>query len=155
MANVLVSSIFSISSRRASSTGQVAERARASVSSGNHTATFAAHPARSSTSPSQGRIPSTSAEATYLRTVFGSTPKLADSTSFGRPACQCCKISTTSIIWNVLLAIRPALVIADSDEQVLSVDSEPPAATRPATRELRERPVGNYVNARTSDQGIT
>ncbi len=36
--------------------------------------------------------------ATYLRTVFGSTPRLAESTSFGRPACQCCKISTTSII---------------------------------------------------------
>ena len=108
MASVLVSSIVAINSRRASSTGQVDERARASVSSGNHTATFAAHPARSSTNPSPGRIPSASAGATYLRTVFGSTPKLADNTSFGRPACQCCKISTTSITWNVLLAIRPA-----------------------------------------------
>ena len=95
---MFVSNIAAISSRRASSTGHVAERARASTNSGNHPATFAAHPVRSSTSPSPGAMPSASAGATYLRTVLTSTPRLADSTSFGRPACQCCRISTTSII---------------------------------------------------------
>jgi hypothetical protein len=34
-------------------------------------------------------------------------------------------------------------------------DSESPGQPRPTSRELRERPVGNYVNAGTPDQGIT
>jgi hypothetical protein len=98
VARVLVANIDSINSRRASSTGHVEQRARASDSSGNHSATRAAQPARSNTSPSPGAIPAASAGATYLRTVFTSIPRLADNTNFGRPACQCCKISTTSII---------------------------------------------------------
>src|SRR5450759_4736006 len=97
VARVFVSIIFVISSRRPSSSGQVRLRACASTSSGNQPATRAAHPARSLTRPSPGRIPSASAAATYLRIVFTSTPRLAATTVFGRPACQCCRTSTTSI----------------------------------------------------------
>src|SRR3954452_12816119 len=52
-------------------------------------------------------MPDSAARAVYLRTVRGSTPKLAATTVAGRPACQCCKISTTSITSNALLAIEP------------------------------------------------
>ena len=97
MAIVFVPIIFSISSRRSASTGQVRLRACASTSSGNHAATRTAQPARSHPDPSPGLIPAASAAATYLRTVFTSTPRLAATTVFGRPACQCCSTSTTSI----------------------------------------------------------
>ena len=43
--------------------------------------------------------------ATYRRTVFASTPRLRATSTFGRPAYQCCKISVTSTMVNVLLAI--------------------------------------------------
>src|SRR5262249_56676598 len=52
-----------------------------------------------------GPIPAASAAATYRRTVLTSTPRLRATSSFGRPAYQCCKISVTSTIVNVLLAI--------------------------------------------------
>src|SRR5262249_24059217 len=52
-----------------------------------------------------GAIPAASAGATYRRTVLASTPRLRATSTFGRPAYQCCKISVTSTIVNVLLAL--------------------------------------------------
>ena len=52
-------------------------------------------------------MPAATAGAMYLRSVLRSTPKLAASSFFDRPACQCIKISVTSITSNVLPAIRP------------------------------------------------
>jgi len=109
VASVFVASIVVISSRRASNTGHVRLRAWASTNSGNHPATRTAQPARSVPCPSPATIPAASVAATYLRTVFTSTPRLTATTVFGRPACQCANTSTTSITWNCLLAIRPAL----------------------------------------------
>ncbi len=119
MASVFVTSIAVISSRRASKAGHVRLRAWASTNSGNQPATSAAQPARSLGCPSPGTIPAASAAATYLRTVFTSTPRLAATTVFGRPACQCANTSTTSITWNCLLAIRPALVSTTTSSRYL------------------------------------
>jgi hypothetical protein len=52
-----------------------------------------------------GDRPAAIAGAVYLRTVFGSTPNDEHSSPIRRPACQCTRISTTSITVIVLLAI--------------------------------------------------
>jgi hypothetical protein len=53
-----------------------------------------------------GPIPAASAAATYLRTVFRDSPRLAAISFFDLPACQCVKISQISITSNVLLGHR-------------------------------------------------
>src|SRR5215213_2952397 len=95
-----------IRSRWASIVGHVKLRALASTSSGNQPVTNSDHSVRDSGGP-PGVSPAASAGATYLRTVPRSTPTLAATCDFERPACQCSKISTTSITSNPLLAITP------------------------------------------------
>src|SRR5438105_2195701 len=100
---VLVASMSTMRSRWASITPNVRLRALASTSSGNQPRTSSAHSARPSVGP-PGASPASVALATYLRTVLGSMPRLDATTDFGRPACQCCRTSTTSITSNCLLA---------------------------------------------------
>src|SRR3954470_8139224 len=95
-----------IRSRWASIVGPVKLRALASTRSGNQPTTNSDHSARDSGGP-PGVSPAASAGATYLRTVARSTPTLAATCDFERPAYQCSKISTTSITSNPLLAITP------------------------------------------------
>src|SRR5207253_6310632 len=59
----------------------------------------------SATGGPPGASPAASAAATYLRTVLASTPRLRATSTFARPAYQCSRISATSTIVNVLLAI--------------------------------------------------
>ena len=73
----------------------------------------AAHSVRSRAGP-PGARPAASAAAAYLRTVLTSTPRLAATTAFGRPACQCWSSYTTSITSNALLAIGTSLVSRDA-----------------------------------------
>ena len=74
-----------------------------STSSGNQPRTSATHCASARAAP-PGTIPAAIAGAVYLRTVLRSTPKLSATCACERPACQCTKISVTSITSNVLLA---------------------------------------------------
>jgi len=92
-----------ISSWNTPSAGQLLCRSRVSISSGNHERTRTTHEASSNGCP-PARIPAAIAGAVYLRTVLRSTPKLAAMSACERPACQCTKISVTSITSNVLLA---------------------------------------------------
>ena len=69
-------------------------------------------------------------------------PRLAATTVLGRPACQCCNTSTTSVTWNCLLAIRPPGPRVDTTSSGCLWDS--PRGHR-AGRELRDRRPGNYV----------
>jgi len=52
-----------------------------------------------------GLLPAASAGAMYFRSGLRSTPRLCAISFFDRPACQCIKISATSITSNVLPAI--------------------------------------------------
>jgi len=78
------------------------------ASSGNHSRAIARHRSALTGGP-PGASPAASAAATYLRTVLASTPRLRATTAFGRPAYQCSRISVTSTIVNVLLAISPSV----------------------------------------------
>ncbi len=119
-------------------TEKVRLRARASTSSGNQPRTRSAHSARDSGSP-PGLMPASSAGAMYFRTVLGSTPTLDATTDFGRPACQCCRISTTSITSKLLLAMW-----VSSLSRVTSEVLQDQGARRVDPRPYREP--GNSVN---------
>jgi len=84
--------------------GQVTCRNRVSASCGNQPRTSSAHSSSVFGGP-PGAMPAASAGAMYFRSVLRSTPRLAAISFFDRPACQCIKISVTSITSNVLLAI--------------------------------------------------
>lgn len=101
---LFVFNICSMRSRWTLIAPNVRLRAFASTNSGNQSRTNSSQSARLNGGP-PGTRPAASAGATYLRTVPRSTPTLAATSAFGRPACQCCQISTTSIISNVLLAM--------------------------------------------------
>ena len=100
----------------------------------------------SATGGPPGAIPAASAGATYRRTVLTSTPRLRATSTFGRPAYQCCKISVTSTIVNVLLAIsvlrpkRTKNTLSSKDQK-----RNPPARQR-LGKTLIEG-VGNYLIA--------
>ena len=93
-----------------------------------------------------GVIPASTAGAKYLRTVFGSTPSDEQSSPIRRPACQCTRISLTSITWIALLANRPP-VSQTGELQRTTGRSE----GSPLTREFRDGVSGKTV---TGDQGI-
>src|SRR5215471_8808114 len=84
--------------------GQVTCRSRVSASCGNQPRTSSAHSSSLFAQP-PGTMPAASAGAMYFRSVLRSTPRLCAIWFFDRPACQCIKISVTSITSNVLLAI--------------------------------------------------
>src|SRR5215472_18532294 len=84
--------------------GQVTCRSRVSASCGNHSRTRQAHSSAVFPGP-PGTMPAATAGAMYFRSVLRSTPRLSAISFFDRPACQCIKISLTSITSNVLLAI--------------------------------------------------
>src|SRR5579863_3907711 len=93
----------------------------------------------------------------YLRSVLRSTSRLPAISLSERPACQCIKISVTSITSNVLLAI--GLPSSTGGKAALSRWPGPPRHARHPHGELRERggelrerqPLkpGNYVSADT------
>ena len=140
MLAVFVASISAIRPRNGSISGYVADRACASVNSGNQPRTSTSHSPRESRGP-PGASPAPSAGLTYLRTVFTDTFKLSATTAFGRPACQCCKISTTSITSNALLAIQTSLVSKDQVEARVHQTRSPVGGPAPRVA------VGNYLNA--------
>ena len=86
--------------------GQVTCRSRVSASCGNQPRTSSAHSSWLLASP-PGAIPAAAAGAVYFRSVLRSTSRLPATSLSERPACQCIKISVTSITSNVLLAIGP------------------------------------------------
>src|SRR5579859_5924141 len=95
----------------------------------------------------------------YLRSVLRSTSRLPAISLSERPACQCIKISVTSITSNVLLAI--GLPSSTGGKAALSRWPGPPRHARHPHGELRERggelrerqPLkpGNYVSADMAD----
>src|SRR5216684_246607 len=91
-------------------------------------------------------MPAASAGATYLRTVLASTPRLRATSTFGRPAYQCSRISVTSTIVNVLLAISVLRPEADERHTQLKGPGTEPSAP-PAPRETLIEGVGNYLIA--------
>ena len=94
-----------------------------------------------------GAIPAASAGATYRRTVLASTPRLRATSTFGRPAYQCCRISVTSTMVNVLLAISALRPEADERHtQLEGPGAEPLRARRRLGKTLIEG-VGNYLIA--------
>ena len=155
---MFVSNIVSIRSRCTSITANVKLRALASTNSGNHSRTRTPQSSRLIVR-SPGTNPSASAFATYLRTVPRSTPKLAPTSALGRPACQCCKISTTSITSNVLLAINPSLASKTSQDlhgQGTELrDPQAPSTTTPEPVEYVNVTARDYVNADPSARWIT
>src|SRR5579863_983665 len=98
----------------------------------------------------------------YLRSVLRSTSRLPAISLSERPACQCIKISVTSITSNVLLAI--GLPSSTGGKAALSRWPGPPRHARHPHGELRERggelrerqPLkpGNYVSADTPRIGV-
>src|SRR5579859_7014065 len=73
----------------------------------------------------------------YLRSVLRSTSRLPAISLSERPACQCIKISVTSITSNVLLAI--GLPSSTGGKAALSRWPGPPRHARHPHGELRER----------------
>src|ERR1700730_7075236 len=71
---------------------------------GNHSRTLARQASCDIASP-PGTSPAASAGATYLATVVRSTPTLRATWVLLRPEYQCSRISITSIMLNVLLAM--------------------------------------------------
>ena len=69
-------------------------------------------------------------------------PRLAATTVWGRPACQCCNTSTTSITWNCLLAIRPPSCRHDFERVPMGQRT---AATNRHAALVDTAQVGNYV----------
>src|SRR5580700_12008755 len=112
--------------------GQVTCRSRVSASCGNQprSSSLLAGP--------PGLIPAASAGARYFRSVLRSTPRLWAIWFFDRPACQCIKISVTSITSNVLLAIGlpPS---CRTGGRLLLLDGQ----VHPDTHVI---PMGNYVS---------
>ena len=123
--------------------GQVTCRSRVSASSGNQPRTSSAHSCSVLAGP-PGTMPPASAGAMYLRSVLRSTPKLAAIWFFDRPACQCIKISVTSITSNVLLAI--GLPSSQTGGRLLHLDGQVHPDTHPI-------PMGNYVIVSPSEVG--
>lgn len=94
-------------------------------------------------------MPAASAGAMYLRTVLGSTPTLDATTDFGRPACQCCRISTTSITSKLLLAKLGTSLVSVASE-VLQVQGVRQVDPRPDTgpgNSVNDQ-LGKYLNDR-------
>src|SRR5580693_560408 len=84
-----------------------------------------------------GLIPA-AAGAMYFRNVLRSTPRLWAISFFDRPACQCIKISVTSITSNVLLAIGlPPL--SQTGGRLLLLDGQ-------VHHDTHLIPMGNYVS---------
>src|SRR5271168_2970223 len=110
-----------------------------SASSGNQSAASAAHCSLLKVGP-PGTRPAASAGATYLRTVFGSTPSELLSSTIFFPACQCSRISATSITFIVLLATF--LLVRTTRRSFLD--------RRPEQGIPARRKQGNYVTADTS-----
>ena len=111
---------------------------------GNQSRASARH-CSSATGGPPGAIPAASAGATYRRTVLASTPRLRATSTFGRPAYQCCKISVTSTIVNVLLAISVLRPEADEEHtQLEGPGTEPLRTCRRLGKTLIEG-VGNYL----------
>jgi hypothetical protein len=82
-------------------------------------------------------MPAATAGAMYFRSVFRSTPRLSAISFFDRPACQCIKISVTSITSNVLLAIGlPSS--SRTGGRLLLVDGQ-------VHHDTHAIPMGNYV----------
>ena len=77
--------------------------------------------------------------ATYRRTVLASTPRLRATSTFGRPAYQCSRISVTSTIVNVLLAISVLRPEADERHTQLEGPEAEPSPAPPAPRENADR----------------
>jgi hypothetical protein len=105
---------------------------------GNHCRASARH-CSSVTGGPPAAIPAISAGATYRRTVFTSTPRLRATSTFGRPAYQCCKISVTSTMVNVLLAISALRPQADERHTQLEGPGAEPSAPAGAPREHADR----------------
>ncbi len=97
-------------------------------------------------------MPAASAGAMYFRSVLRSTPRLAASSFFDRPACQCTKISVTSITSNVLLAIGPR-PLAGREGRLLLLDGQVHHDTHPIPIGNYVIEVGNYLSANPSDLG--
>jgi len=87
------------------------------------------------------------AHATYRRTVLTSTPRLRATSTFGRPAYQCCKISVTSTIVNVLLAISGPPSGSGRKTHSARRTRSGTSPTTPAPRETLIEGVGNYLIA--------
>ena len=118
--------------------GQVTCRSRVSASCGNQSRTSSAHSCSLFGGP-PGVMPAASAGAMYFRSVLRSTPRLAAISFFDRPACQCIKISVTSITSNVLLAIGPPVLVPDGRKVAPSRWPGPPRHARHPHGELRDR----------------
>ena len=82
-------------------------------------------------------MPAASAGARYFRSVLRSTPRLSAISFFDRPACQCIKISVTSITSNVLLAIGPPSP-SRTGGRLLLLDGQ-------VHHDTHVIPMGNYV----------
>lgn len=81
-------------------------------------------------------------------------PKLDATTDFGRPACQCCRTSTTSITSNCLLAIWTSLT--KGGERDVYRDKEPRRRTRIPMAGLGNYggvEVGNYAGVKPLELG--
>src|SRR5215467_4510783 len=137
--------------------GQVTCRSRASASCGNQPRTSSAHSCSLFGGP-PGAMPAASAGAMYFRSVLRSTPKLAAIWFFDRPACQCIKISVTSITSNVLLAIGPR-PRTGREGRLLLLDGQVHPDTHAIPMGNHVIRVGNYVSADSRDvstaMGIT
>ena len=97
-------------------------------------------------------MPAASAGAMYFRNVLRSTPRLWAISFFDRPACQCIKISVTSITSNVLLAIGlPSS--SRTGGRLLLLDGQVHHDTRVIPMGNYVIAVGNYMSVSPSDLG--
>ncbi len=96
-------------------------------------------------------MPAASAGAMYFRSVLRSTPRLSAISFFDRPACQCIKISVTSITSNVLLAISPPS--SQTGGRLLLLDGQVHHDTHVIPMGNYVIGVGNYVIVSPSDLG--
>jgi hypothetical protein len=96
-------------------------------------------------------MPAASAGAMYFRSVLRSTPRLCAISFFDRPACQCIKISVTSITSNVLLAI--GLPSSRTGGTLLLLDDQVHHDTHPIPMGNYVSEVGNYVSVNPSELG--
>jgi hypothetical protein len=77
--------------------------------------------------------------------VFRASPRLPATSFFDRPACQCVKISQTSITSNVLLAIGPS--VSRTKGMILTYRRPGPPDTHAMTMVNNVIEVLNYVIA--------
>ena len=97
-------------------------------------------------------MPAASAGAMYFRSVLRSTPRLCAISFFDRPACQCIKISVTSITSNVLLAIGlPSS--SRTGGRLLLLDGQVHYDTHAIPLGNYVSAVGNYVSVSPSELG--